>query len=130
MKLAQLSIVKQPAPVTKKACMACKAFAAECLVPVGDGAMPMCWLCAHHVIDHESPIHEACEARCECHPHQIYPGREVQVDVSLTAEEVPEAPAAPEKRLSKVEEALRTLEALTPAERKQVRDSFRTARRN
>ena len=80
---------REPPPKPKKACAACKAFAPECLVPVGEEAVPMCWLCAHHVVDHETPVHAAPEARCECLPHQIYPGRAVQS--ILTFDELAEA---------------------------------------
>lgn len=66
MKLADLK-------TAKGTCVACKAFTAECLVPVGEAAVPMCWLCAHHVIDHDTLVHEALEARCECTPEDVYP---------------------------------------------------------
>jgi len=78
-KLAELKPVVQPKPVEKRSCLACRAFAAECLVPVGDGAVPMCWLCAHHVVDHGVPLHEAPTACCECLPHEVYPGRSAPV---------------------------------------------------
>lgn len=75
MRLDDLERIPPPKPVAKKPCMACKAFAAECLVPIGDGAVPMCWLCAHHVIDHEVPLHLAHSAECECAPQAVYPHR-------------------------------------------------------
>jgi hypothetical protein len=62
---------------TPRTCVACKAFKAECQVPVGEGSAAMCWLCAHHVVDHETPVHEAATAECECDPKDIYPA-EVQ----------------------------------------------------
>jgi hypothetical protein len=74
MSLADLRLVKHPAR-GPKVCVACKAFVAECNAPVGEGSAPMCWLCAHHVVDHNVPLHEAAEARCECTPEQIYPVR-------------------------------------------------------
>jgi hypothetical protein len=67
----------EPPPKVKKACKACNAFAPECLVPVGDLAVPMCWLCAHHVVEHDTPLTEAMEARCECLPSEIYPDRKL-----------------------------------------------------
>lgn len=67
--LDDLKIVKK----RKRVCVACKAFVAECFAPVDGEALPMCWLCAHHVVDHETPLHEAAEARCECTPDQVYP---------------------------------------------------------
>lgn len=74
MSLSSLKRVPPPPPAPdREACAACKAFAAECLVPVGDDAVPMCWLCAHHVVDHDTPIEGACEGECDCRPHQIYP---------------------------------------------------------
>lgn len=65
----------KPAP-PRKLCVACQAFAAECEAPIDEGSAPMCWLCAHHVVDHGVTLHEAAEARCECLPHQIYPDRD------------------------------------------------------
>lgn len=78
-KLARLKPFKEPPPPPKEACAACEAFAPTCLVPVGDAAVPMCWLCAHHVIDHEVAPHHANTAECECLPEQIYPNR---IDIS------------------------------------------------
>jgi hypothetical protein len=77
MSIANLRDVKHPKN-EKRVCVACKAFVAECMAPVGEGSAAMCWLCAHHVVDHEVPLHEAAEARCECTPDQIYPVRVLQ----------------------------------------------------
>lgn len=74
-KAFDLKRVVPPPPPPVKICMACNAFRAECLVPVGEASAPMCWLCAHHVVDHECALHEAATAECECLPHEIYPGR-------------------------------------------------------
>ena len=38
----------------------------------------MCWLCAHHVIVHTTPLHEAMTAECECLPSDVYPKRVMQ----------------------------------------------------
>ena len=54
-------------------CAACEAFVAECLTPVGEGSAPMCWLCAHHVVEHNCPVREAATAECECTPDEVYP---------------------------------------------------------
>jgi hypothetical protein len=64
--LKDLKPFKAPVPVEREACHACKTFAPECLVPDGDEALPMCWLCAHHVIDHNTSIASAHCAECEC----------------------------------------------------------------
>ncbi len=60
-------------PVVIESCACCKVFVPECLVPVGESAVPMCWACAHHVTEHETPMHETYGAECECMPHEIYP---------------------------------------------------------
>lgn len=73
MKLADLK-----APRSERVCVACKAFKAECQAPVGEGSAPMCWLCAHHVVDHGVSLHKAHEAECECTPDQVYPARVLQ----------------------------------------------------
>lgn len=56
-----------------ESCRACKTFAPEVLVPDGDEAVPMCWLCAHHVAEHGTPMEHAHEGECECLPAEIYP---------------------------------------------------------
>lgn len=73
MKLADLKSPKKTA-----VCVACQAFNAEVRAPVGEGSAPMCWLCAHHVVDHGVALHDAMEARCECTPDQVYPARVLQ----------------------------------------------------
>ena len=75
MKLKHLKPFKEPPPPEREACAACKTFAPECLVPVEDEAVPMCWLCAHHVIEHDVLPGGAHCARCECTPQEIYPHR-------------------------------------------------------
>ncbi len=74
MKIAVLKPYAAPV-VKKQACNACGTFAPECLVPVGELAMPMCWLCAHHVVEHDCLLADAFSAECDCMPHDIYPGR-------------------------------------------------------
>lgn len=73
-----MSLASLRAPRTQRSCVACKAYVAECMVPVGEGSAAMCWLCAHHVVDHETPVHEAMTAECECTPDKIYPVRVLQ----------------------------------------------------
>jgi hypothetical protein len=95
-KLADLREVKHPKH-DKRVCVACKSFVAECHAPVGDGSAPMCWLCAHHVVDHDVPVHEAMTAQCECAPEDVYPMRVLQArglayvhgDVDYTKERHP-----------------------------------------
>lgn len=58
---------------TRDVCRACRAFAAECLVPVGDGAARLCWACAHMVADHGHDVADAAGARCGCPPTEVYP---------------------------------------------------------
>lgn len=62
-------------PVVKPVCRACQTFAPDCLAPVGDGALPMCWLCAHHVVDHGAEVDAAVHGECDCAPQDIYPWR-------------------------------------------------------
>jgi hypothetical protein len=73
-----MSLDDLKAPKKPRTCVACKAFVAECMAPVGEGSAAMCWLCAHHVVDHDVSLHEAAEARCECTPEQIYPKRVIK----------------------------------------------------
>lgn len=73
--MKHLQPFKEPPPPEKQSCRACKSFAPEVLVPDGDEAVPMCWLCAHHVVDHDASMQAAPSAECECLPHQIYPHR-------------------------------------------------------
>lgn len=102
--MKNLKRVEQPVPVEPayKICVACKTFRAECLVPVGDAAEPMCWLCAHHVVEHDADVCRASTAECDCTPHVIYPDRPEPV-------KEPEAPV-----VSVREQERRKLLALPP----------------
>lgn len=65
-------ILKFPAP-PPNACACCRAFAAECLLPIGDGAIAACWLCAHAVAEHGCAPGDAMTHECECPPENVYP---------------------------------------------------------
>lgn len=75
MKLSDLQPFKEPPRAEREACASCESFAPECLVPVGDAAVPMCWICAHHVTVHDTAPHHAHVAECDCLPAEIYPYR-------------------------------------------------------
>jgi len=46
-------------------------FQADCLVPDGDGAVAMCWMCAHYATEHpEAPPRAPL---CDCAYGEIYP---------------------------------------------------------
>lgn len=47
-------------------------MAPECMVPIGEGALGMCWLCAHNVIDHGGAV-GAVVLDCGCKREDIYP---------------------------------------------------------
>jgi hypothetical protein len=64
-----------PIVVEKPVCKSCKTFVPECLVPVGAGAVELCWLCAHHVVEHEVCVDHAYTGTCKCTPEDIYPAR-------------------------------------------------------
>ncbi len=76
MKIEALLLFVEPPPPPKTTCFACKLWTPECWVPmpaVLGGSQPMCWLCAHHVVEHGmAPEHAHC-GECECTPAQIYP---------------------------------------------------------
>ncbi len=87
MKTFELKRVPPPdPPPPPKLCVACKGFRAECIVPVGEASAPMCWICAHHVVDHNCAPHDAATAECECLPHEIYPSRTPPTVDELIAE--------------------------------------------
>ncbi len=75
MKLSDLKPFIEPPPIERESCHACRTLTPDCLVPVGDESVPMCWLCAHHVVEHGTTTVEAQEGECECLPHEIYPHR-------------------------------------------------------
>lgn len=54
-------------------CPKCKAFAAECETPTGDGAETLCWLCAHDVVHHGATIESGPARPCGCSKQEIYP---------------------------------------------------------
>lgn len=64
----------QPQPVELVTCAGCATFVAECACPVGDGARPLCWICAHLVVEHGVSLETvATSEACECAPEDIYP---------------------------------------------------------
>lgn len=83
--MRNLQPFKEPV-VERKACAACKTFAPEVLVPDGDAAVPMCWLCAHHVIEHGTALEHAHCAECECTPQEIYPHRTFEPPAEVVPE--------------------------------------------
>ena len=76
MKIEALLLFVPPPRPPKPTCFACKAGAPECWVPLPSalgGPQPMCWICAHHVVEHDmSPEHAHC-GECEHTPAEIYP---------------------------------------------------------
>lgn len=56
-----------------ESCESCRTFAAEVLVPNGDGASRVCWICAHAVAEHEISVAHAHAHTCDCTARQIYP---------------------------------------------------------
>ena len=89
-----------PAPIPPPMCPACRTFAPECVVPgemfgKSGEAVPMCWLCAHAVIEHGGTLEDAHErvAACKCSAHDIYPAdvisrRAVNIYTSETGAEI------------------------------------------
>lgn len=71
--LDELEEVAAPVPAEKPLCAGCKAWAVECLMPHGEGAIGMCWLCAHAAIAHDCPLRRTAKHECECAPEEIYP---------------------------------------------------------
>jgi hypothetical protein len=64
----------EPAPrAVDPSCAACRSFRPECLVPDGEGALAMCWLCAHQVVEHGRALADAMIGECDCLPTEIYP---------------------------------------------------------
>ena len=57
----------------QRPCPRCRVFVGECLVPHGDGALVLCWLCAHMLVDHAG-----AEGACLCTREQIYPAAVLQ----------------------------------------------------
>lgn len=72
-KARDLSPFQLPPPPEPPTCVACRSFKPEVLVPHGAGAIGMCWLCAHHHVDHGVRLELAHSGECECLPTEIYP---------------------------------------------------------
>ncbi len=66
-------------------CQNCKAYAPDVMVPWDDGAIPMCWLCAHMLTVHEvepgTPLQE-----CTCGAEAVFPPDVLLRRKSLLAE--------------------------------------------
>lgn len=76
MKARDLPRVVVPPPPPTKVCQACKVFRPEVLVPYdGNGAVECCWLCAHHIVEHDCLLETAMNDECDCMPTEIYPHR-------------------------------------------------------
>ncbi len=76
-----------------KACRSCKAMAGEVHTPVGDGALLLCYLCAHDVTVHGTIVGEP-GIGCACRRDEVYPARvlyEMDRDLALIRGEVPPA---------------------------------------
>jgi hypothetical protein len=91
-KLASLKPYQEPPRPERQACVACRTYAPECLVPMGDEALPMCWLCAHHVVEHDTAVEHAYCAECECTPQQIFPHRAFESAGEIVARVEPVSP--------------------------------------
>lgn len=70
-KIEALSLFVPPPVAEKPSCTSCKTFAPECLV----AGKPVCWVCAHHVVEHHAALEHAYVGECACPAHEIYPGR-------------------------------------------------------
>lgn len=51
----------------------CGVWLATCVVPVGDGAVAACWLCAHDYVEHERALGSSAGTPCDCPKSEIYP---------------------------------------------------------
>lgn len=69
MKSRKLPRYHAPARGESPACAACRAFVPECVYQ----GRALCWLCAHHIVDHGCSLHAAPMGECECLPEAIYP---------------------------------------------------------
>lgn len=59
-------------------CPKCKALAAVCETPIGDGAETLCWLCAHDVVRHGATLEGGPRDACGCSKQEIYPSHIVE----------------------------------------------------
>ena len=67
-----------PVMQTVPACAGCGAFQPDCLVPHGEGAIAMCWMCAHAHVDHGCALDDTAKHECECLPEAIFPERVIK----------------------------------------------------
>lgn len=89
-------------------CEACGAYAADVLCPVGDGAKPACYMCAHFLTEHAHDVethgimgvYDRARAICKCRKDQIYPA-DVLFERRLAAEDA--ARACPSLRAAAAE---------------------------
>lgn len=66
-----IALPRFPHPIREAAlgCVACKVFRPEVLLR----GVALCWICAHHVVDHGTVVEHAAAGQCECLPGEIYP---------------------------------------------------------
>jgi len=67
-------------------CPCCHVRPGECLTPVGDGALCLCWRCVHLVVEHGVALEEAAQAdACACPPEDVYPRDELDGELDVAA---------------------------------------------
>lgn len=67
-------------------CEHCKAFVAKCEAPYGEGAVSLCWLCAHDVVFHNAELGVLSDTPCGCKRSEVYPEHVIEnLDRALDA---------------------------------------------
>lgn len=61
----------------RKVCASCDTFQADIMTPVGDGAIALCYVCAHFVAVHGVTVKLAFTKTCACDREEIYPAHVV-----------------------------------------------------
>lgn len=60
--------------IERVACENCNAFAPDCMAPVDERTLALCWFCAHMVTEHEHEVGTIIDASvCTCAESDIFP---------------------------------------------------------
>jgi hypothetical protein len=80
-KVSRLPRYPSAIPSDPPVCAACSTFRPEVVVSTTpDTHAALCWICAHHVVEHGAPVAHARVGECECAPEAIYPDRRATLE--------------------------------------------------
>lgn len=76
LKVAALPRFPAPIAIDAPECASCRTFRPDVMVSTTSCThAALCWICAHHVVEHDTSVAHAHVGECECPPEKFYPDR-------------------------------------------------------